>query len=373
VKPTGSPRILLSAGEPSGDNFGAQVARELRRLRAGIALDGCGGRAMAAEGVRIRWEASGMAVLGFGSAILALPAHWLRYREMVRAARVGRYDAAVLIDYPGFHLRLGSALRAMGVPVIQLVAPQLWAWGAGRLGRLERAADAVGVVLPFEEDWFASRGLRVTYLGHPVTDRQYPDRGQARRSLGLEMDGKVLGIFPGSRTAEIGAHWPIMRDIASRLLDEGACSTAVVAGVSGGKYREAGRFRIVWDRPGEVLRASTAAIIKSGTATLEAAYAGTPHVIIYRAGRLTYEVARRRMTVPWIGLANLIAGAAIVPEFWHLPIRPEAVADALRPLLEEGGNAPGRQRTGFDAVRARLGLPGVAARAADLVLGVSGC
>jgi lipid-A-disaccharide synthase len=373
VKLTSSPRILISAGEPSGDSFGGQVARELRRLRAGVALDGCGGPAMAAEGVRIRWDASGMAVMGFGSAILALPAHWRRCREMVAVARAEGYDAAVLIDYPGFHLRLGSALRAEGLPVVQLVAPQLWAWGAGRLGNLARAADAIGVVLPFEEEWFASRGLRVTHVGHPVADRRYPDQGQARHSLGLAMDDKVLGIFPGSRKAEIADHWPIMREVASRLLDEGACSTAVVAGVSGAEYPVSGRIRIAWDRPGDVLGASTAAIIKSGTATLEAACAGTPHVMIYRARRLTYELARRRLTVPWIGLANLIAGVEVVPEFWRQPIQLEAVHAALRQLLEDGGEAAGRQQTAFHDVRARLGSAGAAARAAELVLSVSRC
>ena len=370
---TGSPRILISAGEPSGDDFGAQVARELRRLRPGLVLEGCGGRAMAAEGVKIRWDASGMAVMGFGSAMLALPAHWRRYRQMVRAATAGGYDGAVLIDYPGFHLRLGSALRARGLPVIQLVAPQLWAWGSGRLGRLERAADAVGVVLPFEEAWFASRGVRVTHLGHPVADRYYPERGQARQSLGLATDETVLGIFPGSRNTEIARHWPMMRDIAFRLLDEGACSTAVVAGVPGAEYRQAGRIRIAWDRPRELLCASTAAIIKSGTATLEAACAGTPHVVLYRAGRVSYLLARRRLTVPWIGLANLIAGAEIVPEFWHQPIRSEAALGALRLLLDDQGEAANRQRAALDDVRARLGAPGAAARAANLVLAVARC
>jgi len=314
-----------------------------------------------------------MAVMGFGSAISALPAHWRRYREMVRAARAGGYDAAVLIDYPGFHLRLGAALRAAGIPVVQLVAPQLWAWGAGRLSRLARAADAVGVVLPFEEEWFASRGIPVRYLGHPAAESRFPDKGQARRSLGLAMGDTVLGIFPGSRVAEVASHWPIMREVASRLLDEGACSCAVVAGVSGVEYPRAGRLRIAWDRPGDVLGASTAAIIKSGSTTLQAACAGTPHVLIYRAGRLTYELARRRLTVPWIGLVNLVAGVEVVPEFWRLPIRLEAVHGALRQLLADGGEAAGRQRTGFQDVRARLGSPGAAVRAAELVLSVSRC
>jgi lipid-A-disaccharide synthase len=373
VKSTGSPRILISAGETSGDDFGGQVARELRQLRPELALEGCGGQAMAAEGVRIRWDVAGMAVMGFGSALLALPAHWYRHREMVRAAEAGGYDAAVLIDYPGFHLRLGSSLRARGIPVVQLVAPQLWAWGPGRLGRLKRAADAVGAVLPFEEEWFATRGLRVTHLGHPATDRGYPERSQACQSLGLATDETVLGIFPGSRNSEIARHWPMMREIASRLMDEGACSAAVVAGVRGAEYRQAGRIRIAWDRPRDVLGASTAAIIKSGTVTLEAACAGTPHVLIYRAGRLSYELARRRLTVPWIGLVNLIAGAEVVPEFWHQPIRSEMVYAALRPLLDDRGSAAGRQRAALSDVRARLGAPGAALRAAHLVLSVSRC
>jgi len=328
---------------------------------------------MAAAGVEIRWDASGMATMGIGAAILAVPGHWRRFRQVVKAAEAGRYDGAVLVDYPGFHLRLGAALRTRGIPVVQLVAPQLWAWRPGRLASLARAADAVGVVLPFEEKWFAARGLRVVHLGHPVVDRVFPARETARAALGLTAGETVLGIFPGSRRAEIAAHWPFMRQIGSRLIAEGACSSAVVAGVPGAEYPEAGRIQVAWDSSRDVMRASTAAIVKAGTTTLEAAWAGTPHVMIYRAGRVSYEVVRRQLTVSWIGLVNLVAGEAVVPEFWHLPLSLKAVTAAVRPLLDERSLEATRQRAALSEVRARLGAPGAAARAAELVLTVTRC
>jgi len=368
-----APRILLSAGEPSGDEFGARVAVELLRLRPDLHLEGCGGQRMADSGVEIRWDASRMATMGLGAAMLALPIHWLRYRAILRAASSGRYAGAVLIDYPGFHLRLGTALRARGLRVVQLVAPQLWAWRPGRLATLAAAADAVGVVLPFEQGWFAARGLGVTHLGHPVVDRSFPTREAARRALGLAADETVLGIFPGSRRAEIAAHWPLMRQVAERLLAGGAVGSAVVAGIRGAEYPDPGAIQIARDKSPEVMRASTAAIVKSGTTTLEAAWAGTPHVLVYRAPRVSYEVVRRQLTVPWIGLVNLIAEEAVVPEFWRLPLTPEAVSGAVRPLLDERGPEASRQRAALASVRDRLGTPGVAARAAELVLGVTRC
>ena len=366
-------RIFVSAGEPSGDEFGARVAFELSRLRPDLCLEGCGGHLMADAGVEIRWDASGMAAMGLGAAILALPAHWRRYREILQEAESGRYAGAVLIDYPGFHLRLGAALRARGLAVVQLVAPQLWAWRPGRLAALAAAADAVGSVLPFEEAWFAARGHPVVPIGHPVVDRVFPDRASARRALGLATDARVLGIFPGSRRAEVTTHWPLMRQIALRLVGDRSVSSAVVAAVRGAEYPEPGVIQVAWERSRDVMRASTAAIVKSGTTTLEAAWAGTPHVLIYRAGRLSYEIVRRQLTIPWIGLANLVARESVVPEFWHLPLSRDAITGALLPLLDEGSPEALRQCRSLGRVREALGSPGVATRAAELVLRVVRC
>jgi lipid-A-disaccharide synthase len=159
------------------------------------------------------------------------------------------------------------------------------------LAALAAAADAVGAVLPFEQEWFAARGLPVVPIGHPVVDRVFPDREGCRRRAG---DRETVLVSSRQPPAEVAAHWPLMRRIALRLVAEGRVDSAVVAAVRGAEYPEPGVLRVAWERSREVMRASTAAIVKSGTTTLEATWAGTPHVLLYRAGRLSYEMVRRQ-------------------------------------------------------------------------------
>jgi lipid-A-disaccharide synthase len=280
---------------------------------------------------------------------------------------------AVLIDYPGFHMRLGTRLRAAGVPVLQYVAPQLWAWRSERIRHLRHAADHLVVILPFEEQWFASRGIPCTFVGHPLMDRSWPGQGAARATLGLPPKEPVLAIFPGSREAEITLNWPLFRDVARQMLAEGACRHVVVAGTAEGYYPDSAPM-VVYRRGSEsVLAAATAALVKSGTTTLEAACTGTPIVVAYRTRRITYEVARRAMKVKWISLVNLILGESLVPEFWQRPVHGASVAEALRPLLIPDGHAAMAQRSGLARVRAQLGSPGAADRVAALALALLPC
>lgn len=366
-------RLLLSAGEPSGDLLGAGLMAALRIRRSGLTFEGVGGSRMVGAGLRALAEVDQLGAIGFTGLIGAIPRHLRLYRRIMAGARAGRYQGAVLIDYPGFHLRLGEALRRAGVPVIQYVAPQLWAWHASRLPRLARAADEVAAVLPFEEAWFRERGLVCRYVGHPAADRSWSSRADALHALGITKSGPVLGIFPGSREGEIGYNWPLFRDVGQRLLAEGACVSVVVAATPTGYYPGAEGFEIRRGVPDLVLAAATAAVIKSGSTTLEAALAGTPMVVAYRTARLTYEIARRQMTVSQISLVNLIAGEAVVPEFWHPPVSAAPVADAVRPLLDASSPATALQLAGFTAVRARLGERGASARVADLLLGRLTC
>lgn len=361
-------RLLVSAGEPSGDQLAAGVLAELRAQRPELEAEGIGGPRMLAQGLRPLADATDLATMGFRDVLGAIPRHLGLFRRLVAAAREGRYAAALLVDYPGFHLRLGSALRQAGVPVIQYVAPQLWAWRPGRLPRLRAAADEVVAILPFEEAWFRERGLTCHYVGHPVLDRAWPERAAARRSLGIDATEGVLGIFPGSREREIGYNWPLFRDVGRRMLSAGHCHRVIVAGTATGYYPDCAPFQLHRGRPEEVLSAATAALVKSGSTTLEAAMTGTPIVVAYRTSRVTYEIARRLMTVDRISLVNLVAGEDVVPEFWHPPVSAAPVGDAVRPLLDESSDAAGRQRAALARVRARLGGPGAAARVASLVL-----
>jgi lipid-A-disaccharide synthase len=323
---------------------------------------------MAAAGLVLRCDVDRLGAMGFLEVIAALPRHLGLLRSFTAEARAGRFSLAVLIDYPGFHLRLGQALRAAGVPVLQYIAPQLWAWRSQRLPRLRRAVDRLAVILPFEAEWFSNRGVPCTFVGHPVLDREWPDQRTARARLGLPPDARVLGIFPGSRESEIGHNWPLFRDVGRRMLAEGQCRHAVVAGTAAGYYPDAPPMLIHRGASELVMAASTAVLVKSGTTTLEAACTDTPMVVAYRTSRTSHAIARRLLKVPWISLVNLILGEALVPEFWRLPVAAAPVADALRPLLNEVDPAHVTQRAGLARLRDRLGLPGAADRVAELAL-----
>jgi lipid-A-disaccharide synthase len=362
----GGQGILVCAGEPSGDLHGAPLVTALRAGFPGALLEGCGGPRMAASGLQVVAGIDRLSAIGFLEAVRTVPRHVALLRRLVAAGRAGRYQLAILIDYPGFHLRLGEALRRAGVRVLYYVAPQLWAWRPGRIGRLKRAVDRLAVVLPFEADWFGSRGVDCRFVGHPLLDQPGPDRGVARRELEMTPEARVLGIFPGSRTREIERNWPLFREVARRMMAEGRCTSAIVAGTQDGHYPGAGEIRVVRNRPDVVLGAATAVLVKSGTSTLEAALAGTPMVVGYRSGWSTYAIARRLMTVDRISLVNLVAGQDVVPEFWHLPVSPAAVGDALAPLLDPGSVEHGAQLAALRRVRERLGSPGAAGRVAEL-------
>jgi lipid-A-disaccharide synthase len=323
---------------------------------------------MAAAGLRLRVGIERLSAMGFLEVVRTVPRHATLLRQLAAEARAGRYRLALLIDYPGFHLRLGETLRGAGVPVLYYIAPQLWAWRPGRIARLRRAVDRLAVVLPFEEEWFGGRGVDSRFVGHPLLEVPRPNRERARETLGLPPDSRVLGIFPGSRSGEIDRNWPLFRDVANRMMAEGRCTSAIVAGTAGGDYPEPGNIRLFHGPPEAVLGAATAALVKSGTATLEAALAGTPMVVGYRSSRSTYAIARRLMTVDRISLVNLVAARDVVPEFWHLPLSAGEIAAAIRPLLDPSSPEHEAQQSGLAQVRRRLGTPGAAARVAEMAV-----
>jgi lipid-A-disaccharide synthase len=306
--------------------------------------------------------------MGLAEGIGAIPAHIRALKRLRKRFATRHYDLVILVDYPGFHLRVAAAANRYGVPVLYYIAPQLWAWGAWRVRSVRKHVNRIAAVLPFEAEYFASRGLAAEFVGHPLLDREnVPSRTAARASLGISGQATVLGLLPGSRSAEIERIWPHFRD-AAKILNETDPSIRIVVGaIEGIEYPGAPEYQYcVADAP-SVIAAADAILCKSGTAALEAAIAGTPTVIAYRMHPVTFRVARWVVQVPHVGLVNLIAEREVCPEFLQGDASPQNLANAVAPLLETDGEAASIQREAFAEVRTRLGGPGATLRVAQLV------
>lgn len=333
------PGIFLSAGEPSGDQHGAELAREIRRRWPAARLYGFGGPAMAEQGVELLADPDELAVMGFVEVLARLP-FFLSLQRSARAEITERRPDLVLpIDYPGFNLRLARDAHRQGVPVLYYIAPQVWAWRKRRARALARYADHLAVALPFEEQLFRDAGVPTTFVGNPLLDqeRRPVSRQEFSKEVGVDPDREILALFPGSRRQELDRHLELFTSAAELVRNHRPGLQPILAtapGVSSEGYNtsELPRTEDSWS----LLRHARAALVKSGTGTLQAALARSPMVIAYRTHPVTYWLARRLVRVDHVGLVNLVADRRIVPEFLQGAATPAALADALVPMLEEG-------------------------------------
>lgn len=363
--------VLFVVGEASGDLHAGKVAEALRAAMPAIPMAAIGGGHLRRAGATILVDVAELAVMGFTEVLAHIPRHALLLRRLTARLRSGRVGLVVLLDYPGFNLKVAAAARAAGVPVLYYITPQVWAWGAGRLASLSARITKAAPILPFEEPLLRAHGVNATFVGHPLLDRagDLPSGPDARVRLGLDSEAPVLAVFPGSRRAELARHLEPFVATAEELRRRHPALQVVVsvAPTVDIPSRQC-PFPLVRDASFTVLRAATAGLLKSGTTTLEAAVAGLPHVIGYRTSALTYAIARRLVTIPHIGLVNVVAGGEVSREFVQGAFRPEAVADALDPLLDPRSVARRLAVEGLAAVRGRLGTPGAAGRVAAMAL-----
>jgi lipid-A-disaccharide synthase len=365
--------VLFVVGEASGDLHAGKVAEALRAADPALPMAAVGGGHLRRAGATILVDVAELAVMGFTEVLAHIPRHARLLRHLTARLQSGRVGLVILLDYPGFNLKVAAAARAAGVPVLYYITPQVWAWGAGRLATLSSRITKAAPILPFEEALLRAHGVDATFVGHPLLDRVagMPSPEEARRRLGLDPAAPVLAVFPGSRRAELARHLAPFLEVATRL--QGIVpGLQVVVSVAPTVDIPAAHcpFPLVREASFTVLRAATAGLLKSGTTTLEAAVAGLPHVIGYRTSAITYAIAKRVVTIPHIGLVNVVAGRAVSQEFVQGAFRPDRVASALVPLLH--GASPERAAAvqGLAAVRDRLGTPGAAQRVADMALGL---
>jgi lipid-A-disaccharide synthase len=355
---------MLVCGEPSGDLLGGQLMAGLKALAPDVEIVGVGGQAMAAQGLKSLFPLDATAVMGLREVVPAIPAILRRVKEASDFALQTRPDAVVLIDSPDFTHRIAQRLKRIdpAIRTINYVAPQVWASRAYRARKMARYFDLVLALLPFEAPFFESHGLHATFVGHPVIERAPSMTGGAafRARHGIAPDAPLLAVLPGSRTSEIRFILPVFKDAVARIAGRVPGLVTVLPTVPhvAERVKEAARD---WPAPLHLLEgdgdkfaafdAANAALAASGTVTTELALAGTPMVVGYKVGWLTYSLASLIMNVRYITLVNVLLDREAVPEFLQERCAPELLADAVVPLLTDKGAAAHEQADLDEAAR----------------------
>jgi lipid-A-disaccharide synthase len=378
--------IYFVAGEVSADNHGAALMRSLRELDPGLTFTGRGGPQMqAVAGKQFKNWLGDAAVLGLWEVLRKYGYFREQFRETLKEVLESKPDAVVLIDYPGFNLRLARALRRRSPrqKIIYYISPQIWAWNRGRIKGMARSLDLVLCIFPFESDLYNESGLHAIFVGHPMIERL-----QAQK-IDAERDPNLIGLFPGSRLREVRKIFPVMIETARLLLQDNPSLHFEVAAASEELAQEISEllainpltrareekateqgFEVIQIAVGEtaaLMQRAFVGIVASGSATLEAAYYRMPFVLIYKVAWPTYLGARLVVNVEYLGMPNLLAGKEVVPEFIQHRADPGAIAGVVRPLMED---APAREQmiSEFDTIIGKLGTGGATERAARAVI-----
>jgi lipid-A-disaccharide synthase len=368
--------IYFVAGEVSADNHAAALMRSLRVLDPELKFIGRGGPQMQqVAGARIKNWIGDAAVLGLWEVLRKYGYFREQFRETLEEIQESKPDAVVLIDYPGFNLRLARALRkqSQSHKTIYYISPQVWAWNRGRIKKMARFIDLVLCIFLFEADLYAASGLRAVFVGHPMVERLETQKIDTHR------DQNLVGLFPGSRSREVRKIFPVMIETARRLLQLNPTLRFQVAAASKELARELSEMlradqladretiEIAIGQTAAIMQRVFVGIVASGSATLEAAYFGMPFVLIYKVAWPTYVAARLVVNVDFLGMPNLLAGKEVVPEFIQHEAKPDAIVAAVRLLMED---SPARDRmiSDFETTTIKLGGTGASERAAQAIL-----
>jgi lipid-A-disaccharide synthase len=341
-------RVLISAGEASGDLYASRVVEALRARQPDAEFFGCAGPRMQAAGVRPIIDSRSIAVVGLVEVVSHIPRIWSEFRKLKSAILTERPDIAVLTDAPDFHLRLAKQLHRHGVPVVYLIAPQAWAWRQGRVRTMRATLNCLLCIFPFEEEFFRRHGVEATYIGHPLAHivRCSLTRAEFCRKFSLPQERRIIALLPGSRPGEVERHMPVLLDAVERIAARNP-ATFILAlppgfreakpGADRSKFWERARrlsIQVIEGSTWDTLAHSELAVAASGTVTIEAALLGVSMVTFYRVNALSWILGRWLVRAPFLSMVNLIAGRRIVPELIQSEMTAERIAAEAERLLE---------------------------------------
>ena len=374
-------KVLIVAGESSGDLYGAKLVEAMASLSPEVTFHGIGGKEMKRSGVNLLFSSSELAVVGITEVVEKMGHIWRAWRTMKRFIEDHTPHLAVLIDYPDFNLRLAKVLKNNAVPVLYYVSPQVWAWRPGRIKTIAKRVAKMAVILPFEVPIYQQAGVDVEYVGHPLLDILDPalSRKEARRQLGMPPENLLIGLLPGSREREVRALLPFLMGAAEIISREfpscrfilplaSTIKRDLVQDVIEGNQLP---LEVTEGRTFEVMKAADLLLVVSGTATLEGAIAGVPMVIIYRLSPITYLIGRILVKVKCIGLANIVVGRKVVPELIQGEVTPRRIAHEAKKILEDPAKRDEIEGA-FKLVQEKLGGKGASLRVAHMALQMMG-
>ena len=355
-------RILISAGEASGDLYASRLVAALKARHPEAEFFGCAGPRMQAGGVEAVVDQRSLAVVGIVEVLAHIPRIYGEFRKLVRAAKSRRPDLAILTDSPDFHLRLAKKLHAMGVPVVYLIAPQAWAWRQGRVKTMQRTLNRLLCIFPFEEEFFQKHGVPTTFIGHPLARIVKPSltRAEFLEKYRLTADERVVVLLPGSRHGEVARHMPYLLDAVKRMQSGGNYRfiLALPAGFGAEhtifwKPARSASIQVIEGFTWDCLAYAEVALAASGTVTIEAAMLGTPMVTFYRVNALSWRLGRWMVKAPFLSMVNLVAGRRVAAELIQNEMTGERIAfEALRLLNDDA--ARGKMKADLGEVKQKL-------------------
>jgi len=363
-------KFFLVAGEPSGDLHGGKLIRAMQNIHPNSTFMGHGGNAMKDAGMQILEHTDDLAIMGFVEVIKHLPHMMKIMGKTIDTITRTKPDRVILIDYPGFNLRLCKNIQHLGIPITYFILPQVWAWKEKRVETMKAVLDQALSIFPFEQDWFETRGLPTNYVGHPFAEQEHVDETSKDfyQRHDLTIEHPVLVLLPGSRQQEVDRHWPIFLKTVERLKQDNPNLQVMVGKAANVSFTPIPNTFKIEDNARKAMVAGTAALVSSGTATLECAVEDTPMVVCYKLSGVSWWMANTMASVKYASMVNLIADEIIVPEFLQQDMTASNLVAAVLPLLDHKNNLRKKMLTGFEKVRRTLGMPGVYDRAAESIL-----